>query len=451
MNLADEDWFATAGEARPGLRAETPGLRDEQTASVLGALSPTARRILRAAFRVLERDGYDGLSLRRIAAEAGETRSLIAYHFENKAGLVATLVDSLWHDADVALEHEVEGLAADPRGRLSALTGLHLRLARQPNLYRTYFDLLPHILRDGGACSRLARTYRSYRRIGELCLAPCVGRDVDALALATLLLAVGEGLGAQVLLGGGDEPAVAAFALLEREVAAYLGLGSVLDGQAPGPGAAGAAAVEGELSPELPDPAAGLPPAAGRVLRAALALLDDVGPQALTAEALARKSGEPSSSVFYYFGDKHGLLTAVLAAEQYRFVQALTRAARPAVGCSAGATAVADVLARLFGRPGWMRAFYDVLPLILRDAELGTLQAEFTAHLRGSIAAYLRRSGVSPADASALAALCLALMHGLAIEWLVDRSGSPVVEVVDMWRVLLSGMDERRRGAPSHT
>ena len=190
-------------DERIRLSAGRPGIGDELAASVLGTLSPTARRILKASYRVLERDGYEGLSLRRIAQEAGETRSLILYHFESKAGLVATLVDSLWHDADIALMEEVEGLAADPRGRVLALTGLHRHLALQPELYRTYFDLLPHVLRDHDARSRLMRTYRSYRRIGELCLAPAVPDATPRGPLATHAPGDRRGDAGALAAGGG--------------------------------------------------------------------------------------------------------------------------------------------------------------------------------------------------------------------------------------------------------
>ena len=443
------------------LRAAHPGVRDAQTASVLGALSPTARRILKAAFRVLERDGYEGLTLRRIAAEAGETRSLIAYHFENKAGLVTTLVDSLWHDADVALEQEVEGLAADARGRLLALTGLHLRLAQQPGLYRTYFDLLPNILRDDEARSRLARTYRSYRRIGELCLAPGVKDKADPQALATLLLAIGEGVSVQTLLGGDDALAAGVFALLERRVAALLDLGPLVEvagevlaadvvaaqASSPGasPGGATAARKAGAVAPSeslatieaLEDPAATLTPAAARVLRAALALLYDEGAQSLTADAIARASGEPTSSVFYHFGDKHGLIAVVLRASDYRFAQALLKAARRVMPRSSATEAVVDVLVKIYRQPGWMRALYDVLPVALRDEELCRQEAEFVALVRASMVVYLLEAGMPEVEAGDLAAMCLALTHGLAVQRLVDPRGTPVSSVLETLRVLL--------------
>lgn len=445
MSLSDE---------RGRLRAAHPGVRDEQTAAVLGALSPTARRILKAAFRVLERDGYEGLSLRRIAAEAGETRSLIAYHFENKAGLVTTLVDSLWHDADVALEQEVEGLAADARGRLLALTGLHLRLAQQPGLNRTYFDLLPHILRDDEARSRLTRTYRSYRRIGELCLAPVVGDKADPLALATLLLAAGEGIAVQTLLSGDHEAATRAFDLLERRVADCLGLDPLVaeaqgsGGPPPARAASPATSAEEEVErlAGMRDPAAGLTSAAREILRAAVRLLNDDGPQALTAEALARASGQPTSSVFYHFGDKHGLLSEVLAASDYRFATVLGKASRPFVSRSPDPCVVADVMAKIFAQPGWMRAFFDVLPIVVRDAEMCRQEAAFMATARGNLSVFLRRGGVPAVEAGDLAVVCLAVTHGLGAQRLVDPRGTPVAQVIDTLRMLLARSGE---GAPA--
>ena len=418
-----------------GLSAAWPGIRDGQTAGVLGALSPTARRILKAAYRVLERDGYENLSLRRIAREAGETKSLITYHFDNKAGLVNTLVDSLWHDADIALMEEVEALGADPRGRLLALTGVHRRLARQPGLYRTYFDLLPHVLRDTDARARLTRTYRSYRHVGELCLAPGVKVAAEALPLATVLLAIGEGITVQTLLTGDDAPLAAAFAVLERLVLPHLGLEPVQALASLG-APAGAAPDVGSLM-DLDDPEAGLAPAASRVLKAALVLLNEEGPRALTAEALAARSGEPSSSVFYHFGDKRGLVAAVVAASDYRFGRVLIKAARPFAGRSPAPGVVADVALRLFSQPGWMRTFFDVLPVVLRDDELCRQEAAFVERVLQTIASFFRRSGVPADEALPLSRLSLALTHGLAIQHLVDRNATPVADALAIWRALL--------------
>ena len=64
------------------------------------ALPRTAQRILAAARRLLVRDGFTALTLSAIADEAQESKASIGYHFGNKDGLVAALVDSLTHDAN---------------------------------------------------------------------------------------------------------------------------------------------------------------------------------------------------------------------------------------------------------------------------------------------------------------------------------------------------------------
>ena len=188
---------------------------------------------------------------------------------------------------------------------------------------------------------------------------------------------------------------------------------------------------------DLDDPAAALTPAAARVLEAALALLSEAGPQALTAEALARKSGEPSSSVFYHFGDKSGLMAAVVTATDYRVQRVLLKAAGPFLSHPQPPTTVADIQARILAQHGWMRIFVDVLPVLLRDDGLRRDEAVFQDRLRQGVEAFLRDGDVPTAEARALASLAVALMQGLAIQHLVDPRGTPVQAAVDIWRELL--------------
>ena len=123
----------------------------------LAEFAPTAQRILDAARRVLERDGYSGLTLRRIGREAGETKSLIVYHFGDKDGLIAALVDSLWHEEDMDLVRRLGDLPDAPADRLRALIDVHHALALETPDYRVYFDLLPNLMRDASARRRHAQ------------------------------------------------------------------------------------------------------------------------------------------------------------------------------------------------------------------------------------------------------------------------------------------------------
>src|SRR3954463_16794891 len=45
-------------------------------------------RILDAAIEVLKSDGYAGLTIAKVAARAGESKPLVAYHYGSKQGLV---------------------------------------------------------------------------------------------------------------------------------------------------------------------------------------------------------------------------------------------------------------------------------------------------------------------------------------------------------------------------
>jgi AcrR family transcriptional regulator len=66
-------------------------------------------------------------------------------------------------------------------------------------------------------------------------------------------------------------------------------------------------------APPTNDPLPSLPPTAVRILAATQTLLAESGFSGLTLDAIAKKSGENSAMVRYYFGNKDGLIDAVIA------------------------------------------------------------------------------------------------------------------------------------------
>ena len=68
-----------------------------QTAAARRGRPPSGarERILEAATEVLKSEGYAGTTLSKIAAWAGESKALIAYHFGSKDGLVAAVGSEL--------------------------------------------------------------------------------------------------------------------------------------------------------------------------------------------------------------------------------------------------------------------------------------------------------------------------------------------------------------------
>lgn len=82
--------------------------------------SDMAERIVDAAREQFARSGVDGASLRAIAAAAGTSVAMIAYHFENKDGLFRAVVDRVY-DPFVAELEAVVAAESDPLERLKAL------------------------------------------------------------------------------------------------------------------------------------------------------------------------------------------------------------------------------------------------------------------------------------------------------------------------------------------
>ncbi len=73
-----------------------------------------------AAIESLKRYGYEGLSVRRIAAEAGVSIGLINHHFPNKDTLVAESYRTFGRRLAANFEAAVAAAGPDPRARLRA-------------------------------------------------------------------------------------------------------------------------------------------------------------------------------------------------------------------------------------------------------------------------------------------------------------------------------------------
>ena len=186
------------------------------------ALPPTAQRILAAAQRLLAEGGFEALKLSAIAREAGESKASIGYHFGNKAGLVTALVDSLAHDSNRGL---IEETAAMPAGeaRVHALIDGESRIAADAESFQSFFDVLPHALRDPDLRERVAALYDGYRETVLRCL-DAAGPDApaDLRPFAMLMIAIVDGLAIQHGLDPDGADVRAATELWERLARPFL-------------------------------------------------------------------------------------------------------------------------------------------------------------------------------------------------------------------------------------
>jgi len=193
------------------------------------ALAPTAQHLLAAAQRLLASGGFEALKLSAIAREAGESKASIGYHFGNKAGLVTALVDSFAHDANRGL---IEDSGELPRGeeRIHALIDGETRIAADAESYQSFFEVLPHALRDADLRERVAALYDGYRDTVLRCLDatdPAASEQLRPFAM--LMIAIVDGLAIQHGLDPEGADVTAATDLWERLVRPYLAEAGSLD------------------------------------------------------------------------------------------------------------------------------------------------------------------------------------------------------------------------------
>ncbi len=192
----------------------------------------------------------------------------------------------------------------------------------------------------------------------------------------------------------------------------------------------------GRLVIPVDDPLSTLPETAVRVLEAAQRVVEERGLQALTLNTVAGESGENKAMTAYYFGNKAGLVAALVdaiihdeclsAASRMRDTtedERLSQLVRELRGMSAS---VAD-----------SHVFFDILPHAVRNEELRERLAE---RYRWYIELKLDWLGLDRADEArrrrlrGLAQVMSALIDGLAIQALIDGEEfalAPAYEMVE--------------------
>jgi AcrR family transcriptional regulator len=177
-----------------------------------GELPRGARVLVKAAKDLLIEDGFAALSLDNISRRAGKNKAMVRHYFGGKDGLLAALVDDLFHDAVTGLLRQTECLP-DGEERLQVFLARSRELIEKQE-FRAFFDILPHALRDERLRRQIADLYDYYRALNRLCLTSQAAENAVTAPLASLVVALVDGLTIQAALDpegfSPDEP----FALL---------------------------------------------------------------------------------------------------------------------------------------------------------------------------------------------------------------------------------------------
>jgi TetR/AcrR family transcriptional regulator, transcriptional repressor of bet genes len=183
---------------------------------------PTVRReaLIGATLACLRKHGHEGVSARRIAAEAGVSAGLINHHFPSLAALVAACYETLAMTLLRSIQQHARATDATPRERLRRFFEASFAPALlEPGLFNAWLVFWSMVAHEAGVRAVQDRTYAAYRAALESLLAqlrrsegvPAFRLRPAGIALASLL----DGLWIEASMSPGTFKPAEAVALCE--------------------------------------------------------------------------------------------------------------------------------------------------------------------------------------------------------------------------------------------
>jgi AcrR family transcriptional regulator len=162
---------------------------------------------------------------------------------------------------------------------------------------------------------------------------------------------------------------------------------------------------------------------AKRILEAAKRILSEQGYARLTLQAVEEESGEYRALVAYYFGNKQGLVDAIIESLMDAEDEALSKRLEGIDDPDERVGALIDEQRRISADWQGFRAFYELLPHIMRDERLRQdLAADYAKSReldRQTLA--VGQPARRDQDLERLAALSVAVVEGLAVQYAADQ------------------------------
>ena len=184
-------------------------------------------QIVRATIRCLARDGYAGLTMKKVARTAGVSQGILHYYFADKRAILVAALEMVMADLDRRVAAAQARGPRDPRARLRALITACLRLAREEReFWAVFVEFWGEMMHDRRLREINAALYRRVRRqIGALVAQGIeVGtfRRVDVVQAAAVVLALVDGVSLQLTFDPRAFGAAAAVRLCEDALTRYL-------------------------------------------------------------------------------------------------------------------------------------------------------------------------------------------------------------------------------------
>ena len=188
MNVRPISKNATTVEA-PALPTIAPviSLRERQKAA-------TRETIVEATLALLAEEGYDGLTIAKVARRAGVANGLINYHFDGKEHLIeqaeARVLDKLLVQIRGQLEHN-----ESPKATIDILNHVWEAVGASPTLIPAFFALLSKAVSDPAYRPRFMEHLKAHGTLIEETLTQVAGplmraTDISTRPAATVVVAM---------------------------------------------------------------------------------------------------------------------------------------------------------------------------------------------------------------------------------------------------------------------
>jgi AcrR family transcriptional regulator len=186
------------------------------------------------------------------------------------------------------------------------------------------------------------------------------------------------------------------------------------------------------------DPIEVLPPTALNILGAARRILERDGFASLSLSAIAEEAGEAKASIGYHFGNKEGLIVALLDSLVHEANRSLiTETHRFPMG-EQRVRSLVEGEERIVEDIESYRPLLEILPHALRDESLRERVAELYAGYRETVLEVLDAStGPDRGTLEPFAMLMIAVVDGLSIQHALDPEGINVRAATALWERMM--------------
>jgi AcrR family transcriptional regulator len=191
-------------------------------------IAPLRReQIVQATIRCLAREGYAGLTMKKVSREARVSQGILHYYFADKRAILVAALEAVMADLDRRVAAAQARSGRDPEARLRALIRASLQAAREAReVWVVFVEFWGEMMHDARLREINAHLYVRMRRlIGALVVQGVRSgrfRRVDPKQAAAVILGLVDGVSLQVTFDPQAFSVAAAAGVCEDALRRYL-------------------------------------------------------------------------------------------------------------------------------------------------------------------------------------------------------------------------------------